>query len=335
MKKLNVNRRQESINKLREFLKDVDFEDISEKFENKSIVEGLINYRNHILLAVDKIFKNKEGLIAFLELFIDKILNFEKDLIDGGVVNKEIYDNIKDYVKETLNKNPQKVKEVYLIYKKSFKSKYPIDNYYDSILFFHAYTHQFFEFLDRVSIVNYREKFAEFFIRTLDNCEETEYKRYIFDWLLKFGYLVEAYIIDILRTQLKLFYTLNDIEYDEKKLIELSFYELEKELEEDNTFRLYRNQIFHTSFDIDFQVNPKERKIIFPELIEDKKELSIQEFLEYYFSVVQIIQSYRYAFTYAVPLEMREDGQKPMIELFRDFINELENIDFSQFDLNY
>lgn len=39
---MNVNRRQESINKLREFLKDVDFEDISEKFENKSIVEGLI-----------------------------------------------------------------------------------------------------------------------------------------------------------------------------------------------------------------------------------------------------------------------------------------------------
>jgi len=81
-------------------------------------------------------------------------------------------------------------------------------------------------------------------------------------------------------------------------------------------------------------VNPKERKIIFPKLKGDNKELTIQEFLEYYFSVIQIIQSYRYAFTYAVPLEMREDGQKQMIELFRDFIKKLEDEDFSQFDLN-
>ena len=41
-----------------------------------------------------------------------------------------------------------------------------------------------------------------------------------------------------------------------------------------------------------------------------------------------MVQSYRFAFTYAVPLNMREDGQKPLIEMLDSWIMELKNIDF-------
>lgn len=56
--------------------------------------------------------------------------------------------------------------------------------------------------------------------------------------------------------------------------------------------------------------------------------MSIKELVGYYFRLIQVIQSYRYAFTYAVPLRMREDGQKQLFEMFDEWIKELETIDF-------
>ena len=50
--------------------------------------------------------------------------------------------------------------------------------------------------------------------------------------------------------------------------------------------------------------------------------------MDYFFILIQVVQSYRFAFTYAVPLNMKENAQKSLIEMLDGWIMELKNIDF-------
>ncbi len=310
--------------KLDEIFSNIDFEQIEEDFENKSVIEALLNFFNEISV----IFQSKEGLITSLEAFKHGILNFEESLIQTDIVNKELYLEVKDCVIEALKKEPLKVKEIYLNYKHSFKLKYPIEKLTESVLFYQDFLPELLELTLNSTLIDYSNKVETLFIKRLDECDEEDYMRYVFDWLLKFGYLIEGYLVDILRVELKLHYLLNDISYTNQSVNRKTFFNLLNELNDGHTFRKYRNAIFHPNFIIEYQVNPDERKIIFPSLETDKKELPIKDLVKYFFSLIQVVQSYRFAFTYAVPLNMREDGQKPLIEMLDSWINDLENVDF-------
>jgi hypothetical protein len=310
--------------KFDEILSNVDFDRISEDFENKSVADVMVNFINEISI----VFQSKEGLIASVEAVKHFIFNLEENLILGNIVDEDIYREIKEDIKTTLEMNPSRVKEIYLTYKNSFKSKYPIEKLTESLLFYQKIRPDLIQVAQTVTYRDYTEKISELFSKTLDESEEEEFQRYIFDWLLKFGYIIEGFLVDIMRSQLKLYYLLNDIKKTDKYIMGLTFNNLLKNLEEDHTFRMYRNAIFHTSFIIEYQVNHEERKIFFPTLKTDQKEMSINELVGYYFRLIQVVQSYRYAFTYAVPLSMREDGQKQLVEMFDEWINELETIDF-------
>jgi len=309
--------------KFDEILSNVDFDQISEDFENKSVVDAMVNFINEISI----VFQSKEGLITSVEAFKHIILNLEENLILGNIVDVDIYQEIKEDIKTALEMNPSRVKEIYLTYKTSFKTKYPIEKLTESLLFYQKVLLNLMQVAQTATYRDYTEKISEIFIKTLDESEEEEFQRYIFDWLLKFGYIIEGFFVDIMRSQLKLYYLLNNIKKMDRYIMGLTFNNLLKNLEEDHIFRRYRNAIFHTSFIIEYQVDPEERKIIFPTLNTDQKEMSIKELVGYYFRLIQVVQSYRYAFTYAVPLSMREDGQKQLVEMFDEWINELETID--------
>lgn len=310
--------------KFDDIFSNVDFEQIEENFENKNVMEAWINFFNELFV----IFQSKEGLITSFEAFKYGILNFEENLIETEIVDKDIFQDVKDGVIKAFAKDPPKVKEIYLEYKNSLKLKYPIEKLPESLLFYQDFLPELFELALNTTLNDYTENVNKLFMKKLDECNEEDFMRYIFDWLLKFGYLIESYLLDILRAELKLHYILNGIKYTNKEIKRKTFFLLLIELKEDHTFRKYRNAIFHPDFIIEYQVDPEERKIIFPSLEEDNKELSIKKLVSYFFSLIQVVQSYRFAFTYAVPLNMREDGQKPLIEMLDSWIMELENIDF-------
>lgn len=310
--------------KFEDIFSNVDFDQIEEDFENKSVMEAWLNFLNELFV----IFQSKEGLIASLEAFKHGILNFEKNLIKTDIVNKDLFLEVKDGVTKALEKDPSKVKEIYLDYKNSFKLKYPIEKLTESVLFYQDFLPELLELALNTTLIDYSEKVNKLFIKKLDECNEEDFMRYVFDWLLKFGYLIEGYLVDILRAELKLHYLLNGINYKNKKIKKMTFFQLLNELKEDHTFRKYRNAIFHPDFIIEYQVDSDERKIIFPSLEEGKKELLIKELINYFFMLIQVVQSYRFAFTYAVPLNMREDGQKPLIDMLDGWIKDLENVEF-------
>ena len=149
--------------KFDDIFSNVDFEQIEENFENKSVMEAWINFLNEILI----IFQSKEGLIASFEAFKYAILNFEENLIKTDIVNKEIFIEVKDGVIKALAKDPLKVKEIYLDYKNSFKLKYPIEKLTESVLFYQDFLPELFQLALNTTINDYSENVNKLFIKKL------------------------------------------------------------------------------------------------------------------------------------------------------------------------
>ncbi len=310
------------------FLKDIDFNKIEEDFENTNAIEAITNFFNKISIMFQRMFQSKEGLIALFEAFKHIILNFEEDLIESNIVDKETFQDVKNYVIDALAKDPLKVKEIYIDYKSALHAKYPIEKLTGSLLFYHDFLPDLIELAQKNTLNDYFDKVEKLFMDKLEKCGENDFDRYIFDWLLKFGYLIEGYLVDILRAELKLYYILNGKSFNNKNIKKMKFSKLLEELDEDHTFSRYRNAIFHPNFIIEYKVNPEERKIIFPSLKADKKELLINNLVNYFFNLIKIVKSYSLAFTYAIPLNMREDDQKQAVEMIESWIKELDTVDF-------
>lgn len=314
-------------NKLKKIFEEIfskgNFEEKLGDLENKSAFETIITLFDLGL----SILQDRDGLIASLEYYKHIVLNFEEKLIESHIVDGELYKDIKENVRKALQKDSAEVKRIYLDYKKSLKSKYPLKNLTSSLLFYQKFLPELFNLATNTPMLDFRNKSSIFFMKMLEESGEQESDRYIFDWLLKFGYLIEGFVIDVLRAELQFHYLLNDIKYSKEKIMKLRFFDLINKLKGDHIFRKYRNAIFHTSFVIKYDVDLKARKIIFPSLKGNKNELTIERFIEYYFRLIQVVQSYRYAYTYAVPLDMREDGQKQLIEILDDAVKSLDRPD--------
>ncbi len=300
-----------------------EFKKILENIENKSAIDVITNFQQ---IGISYFFQDMPRFIDLLEFYKYFILNADKNFIKSNIIDRKIYDNIVENVKKALKINSSEVKRIYLSYKNSFKSKYPVVKLTETLLFYQKLFPNLLELSKNTTLTDFSDKVYEIFIETLENSEQEEFMAYIFDWLLKFGYLVEGFLIDILRTELQFHYLLKNIKYSYKRIMKMRFYQLLNELREDHTLRNYRNAIFHTNFIIEYQVNPEERKIIFLTLKNVKKEITIKKFIEYYFRLIQVVQSYQLAYTYAVPFSMREDGQIQLIEILDGLIKELKEL---------
>lgn len=168
--------------------------------------------------------------------------------------------------------------------------------------------------------------FESYLFRLIEENQEEQFHLFFFDWILKFGYLIEAYIKEILITQVKFICLLNNEDFNKIPRKELTIGPLISRFREDNTLRLFRNSIFHTSFLIDYQINLDDRRLIFKDWKGKSKDYNIKEFIANYFRLIQVVQTFVISiFTFYFNLH-RDKIISEMNKLFKPLKQELENI---------
>lgn len=171
---------------------------------------------------------------------------------------------------------------------------------------------------------------TDLFETMLENRNETLFRHYFFDWVLKFGYLLEGYIKEILIVYLNSICickndnlnTYNLVMNELKRrhftlgavLTELTKFDSEAPKE----LAYLRNAIFHTSFMLNYEINFQKRNITFiytEKGVEKEKNMTIGEFINYFYYLTKICTTFN-----TVLLNFVEN---PNIKLFRQLYNAL------------
>ncbi len=121
---------------------------------------------------------------------------------------------------------------------------------------------------------------------------------YFFDWVLKFGYLIEAYLKECLIFQLRINCILHNFNYNKILGKRKTIGRILRKLKGDKTIAHYRNSIFHADFLLDYKVNFDERKVVFKGESGRKRELKINKFVSTFFSCYQVVYTYLLAIPY-------------------------------------
>jgi len=310
-------------NKIKNFIKKHELNGLTKDLENKKVIEFLSLF---FQTFAEIFFSDKEHTIFLFDILKYSILNFDKILLKSNLVDKELYKAVKDKINIALGKDREKLFEIYLAYKKSFKSKFPIEKIPESLLIYNKFGPKVLELAKKATFKKFFKEISSMFLNMIEENREEEFQLYFFDWVLKFGYIIEGYVKDILFTELRLDCLLNKRDFNKIAKKNNTIGKLLRTLEADQTLAKYRNAIFHTTFIINYKLNLKDRKIIFIDENGIEEEMGILEFINLFFKLIQLVQTYRFAFTYSIPQDMRIDGQKQLLEMLEEFKKELESV---------
>ena len=184
--------------------------------------------------------------------------------------------------------------------------------------------------MEKTPINEFEEKFSKILYEMIENNQKDQFQLYFFDWVLKFGYLIEAYIKEFFISQLKLKCLLNNEDFNKIADNNKTIGQLLNTLETDKTLAIIRNAIFHTSFIIDYHIDFNKRKIIFKDWKGKTKKLDINEFVGSYFKLFQLIQTEQLAFSFFI-IKINEEQLKLQLQKQIDSIlKELENFDIPE-----
>lgn len=218
--------------------------------------------------------------------------------------DKKFYKELKVKFEEAKKVNENIVVEIIEGYLETIINKVSLDNLKNSILIYRVLFTDLLDSAISEPLENFFEKIKNKFIELLETNKESEFKSYFFDWVLKFGYLIEGYIKEILIVYLKLCALCKDNTLNEYNRIlkrerkhELSIgavlYELKKlESEIENTLVNIRNSIFHTSFILDYKINVQERKLEFQDRNKEKISINIEEFINFFYYLEKIYNTF-------------------------------------------
>lgn len=310
-------------NKIKNFIKKHELNGLTKDLENKKVIEFLSLF---FQTFAEFFFSDKEHTIFLFDILKYSILNFDKILLKSNLVDKELYKAVKDKINIALGKDREKLFEIYLAYKKSFKSKFPIEKIPESLLIYNKFGPKVLELAKKATFEKFFKEISSMFLSMIEENREEEFQLYFFDWVLKFGYIIEGYVKDILFTELRLDCLLNKRDFNKIAKKNNTIGKLLRTLEADQTLAKYRNAIFHTTFIINYKLNLKDRKIIFIDENGIEEEIGILEFINLFFKLIQLVQTYRFAFMYSIPQDMRIDGQKQLLEMLEEFKKELESV---------
>jgi len=284
-----------------------------EKFKNLNEETSFNELMNFLAEFAIRILFDKKGRKIFLKL-IEEFLKSEESLIPTISIDaKDFYEKTKKNIKKAFDINEKKVFEIIISYFEIISKKVNIEIILNSLLITKDLNVQIKSLAENVPIKDFFEIIYNTFLEIIENNDEKQFKLYFFDWVLKFGYISEGYIKNILYFLLKLEYLFNNVDLSniEKKFSTIG--KIEKELEINQTLSKYRNAIFHTSFILDYNLNFQERKIIFQDFKVEKK-LDILEFISYFYKFVEIINVFDRLLLTFIPLSYKLNPIKEIID---------------------
>lgn len=316
-----------------------DFESIFEKIieyskkylEIPEIKKRFNFYVNEITQSINneidlfKIFLKmlKDEIIqdSLIKIFSVIINNLEEIFYKTGEFDKDFYIELKnriDFSKEKDYDLTIKILDQYSSTKRKLIEEGIIIN---SILllinFFHEkYNIDISQSKSCISILQLKMNFNEL-ISFLKKCDERIIKIYLFDFLIKFSFLIESHIKNIMRFLLKLDNLLNRKNYnvDNYKLAKLF-----RILRQDPIFKDYRNAIFHSDFIIKYDDDFDKIMIIFNT---DEKYIgwSIIDMFENFVKIFVLINTVQ---IFMASLIFEKEKIVNLVNDFFDFINREE-----------
>jgi len=305
---------------IQKFLKKYNLEERFKKaIENNATGEILFIFFELIINAL----KDKELRSFLLELWKASVENFEDLLskIPYSILDNELYFNIKPLIEEAAKINLEQVSKVLLSYFKVISEKIPIFDVYKSL---NVNIEQKMKNIQIVQTFGIDEGFDKIINidKLIEKAGEKEFKIYLFDWALKFGYVLEAHIKNILIFILNLYYIKNGVPINTDYYDVLSIGEVlnafkSEEIWLNRILKHYRNAIFHSNFSINYDLYLKNREIcitvfIYSESIGKKVpktyKIKISEFFSYFYRMMMLANTFDIALatTFAKDLMVEE-----------------------------
>ena len=301
---------------------------ISKKTFTDSLQNVIIKF---IELAIKSLF-DKEDLKILVELMEFINSNAEKIFLDSNTIDKEVYKLMKNTINNAISIDREKIEAALSLYLKSVSIKVSTDTIIQTVLLNRDWYYGVLPLSKKKSIIDLIQVATDLFETMLENRNETLFRHYFFDWVLKFGYLLEAYIKEILIVYLKsicvckndLLKTYNRVmrnlegRHFPLGAILKELINLDKIFAKDKEWANLRNAIFHTNFELNYEINFQDRNIKFiysEEGIDKEKVITIVEFINHFYYLTKICATFN-----VVLLSFVEN---PNLELFRQLYNTL------------
>ena len=235
-----------------------------------------------------------------------KIILFE---IEPSILNPKAYQEYEAEFIKAANHNLDEFNKITIHFWERIKNKFPIDKLINSLLVMMMIIKDSAESPQDINYFEFQKKIMESFLHKVIKKDKERFDIYFFDWSLKFGYLIEGYLKEMLCARLMIKNSLKDL--DNTKLFQKTPYihRILKKLGEDIEQRVVRNSVFHSDFLLEYEDNWDERLITFKNF-DEKINFSIRNFLTLFFETIQLILAFGFALDYVHSIKITGDNEK-------------------------
>lgn len=297
---------------LQEFGEEFSLEEILELGQDSQTMSAT-SYISKVMRWIDSKLNSVESVKKLFKLIKIGLIQTDNPQLDSN-----LYKMFEEEFIKAVNKDLKKFNQISLVYMKKLDNKFPIEGIYQTLLIFKDAKDEIQKLSKTLDFKEFQAKFLELFEELIINNEEGQFLAYFFDWTLKFGYLIEAYVKEMLCMKLMI-----------KNLVENKKYEYLFErtpelgkiltyLKSDNTISKLRNAIFHSEFFLEYQIKWDKRIIIFNKE-KNKFELSIKEFVGLFFLTTQLIFTFNFALINVHLFEINNGNELVLEYIIKDF----------------
>lgn len=273
------------------------FEDLGEGFSLEEFLNlgkdynklNVIDYFSSIMNWID----NKSNDINSLRILF-KILKLGLLQTDNRIVDPILFKIFEEEFTKAVEINLKEFNEISLTYMKRLDGKFPVEGIFQTLLIFNDSKERIIQLSKNLGYDQFLKEIQELFEQLITANEESQFLKYFFDWTVKFGYFLEAYVKEMLCTKLMIKNLLEGQSYTYlfKKTPEMG--KILTYLGRDKTVSRIRNAISHSDFFLEYQINFEERSITFKQGKFEQK-LPITEFVSFFFITYQIFNTYNFA----------------------------------------
>lgn len=258
----------------------------------------------------------------YRKLYIKNYYKLAKVLLLGiDFLNSDTFNQYEQEFMQAVNKNLVEFNKITFHYIERINSKFPIDKLLNSLLIMMVLMRDFEGDPEKISFFELKDQVLGSFIEKLIDQDKERFDIYFFDWNLKYGYLIESYIKEMLCMRLMLKNLIGD--KDNSKLFQhtpmMGF--IVSELGEEVIQKEIRNAIFHSDFFLEYEANWDKRLITFIDQYGNFYEYSAKKFLSSFFETVQWIFTFDFALEYVHFLRISKGNENVHDKINKDFKN--------------
>jgi len=280
-----------------------------------------------ILHLIIPLIHNKDKLVTLLEMIPELIIYLDILLMDELVINEEFY--IESSILLERASDTDEIKTINIIdsFFQSFDGKYPFEKFTETIQLIHDFPHELVGLIKSTQSEEVGDKFSAKLFEMIEQNQRGKFDYYLFDWILKFGYLIECYYKEVLIVIFKLSKLLSNKSFENIPKSRLTVGRILYKLKIDSTLGLIRNAIFHSDFTIDYRVNIDNREIIFKDRKGSEEKLYLIDFFDIFIQIIQTIRSASFSFNFFLSRKRIEQ----FVQEFGSYVQQLKDVNQDAF----